>query len=210
MLSGRYLRNKVNPFGSLSIQPLYENEKCVRTRYRTGVRDMNCTGKDKYYVLSWSQQKVQGERKCSIAWEQLDGTPSSLSQAKFAVRRAGSGVCCNRVSRRARVRGFPGVAGAEVQRQPRSAAAAALCDETAPHTRLPRAGQGDPRGCHFPSPLQLPLPCMQGVLKLFFFPVSFEIQIFSARPFRVCPLRPSWQRSCQQKLLVAASGMLSV
>lgn len=82
--------------------------------------------------------------------------------------------------------------------------------DLAPHTRLPRADQRDPRGCHFPSPLQLPLPCMQGVLKLFFFPVSIEIQIFSARPFKVRPLRPSWQCLCQQKLLVAASGMLSV
>lgn len=60
MLSGRYLRNKVNPFGSLSIQPLYENEKCVRTRYRTGVREMNCTGKDKYFKLE-SAESARGK-----------------------------------------------------------------------------------------------------------------------------------------------------
>lgn len=42
--------------------------------------------------------------------------------------------------------------------------------DLAAHTRLPMADHGDPRGWHSPFPGQLPVPCMQGVLKIIFFP----------------------------------------
>lgn len=89
----------------------------MSTRYKTSQRDMNRTGKDQYYVYSWNQQQVPGERKWSTArgssWTGL--LPAARRQS-LQLSELGAG--CAAAARWARrARGLPR-GGAEAQRQP--------------------------------------------------------------------------------------------